>query len=64
MNINEKLGYIDTMGTLVIPPKYDNADNFSEGLAAVKINNKWGYIDKTGAMVIPAKYDTAWGFQD
>ena len=30
--------------TVVIPAKYELANNFSEGLAAVKINGKWGYI--------------------
>ncbi len=41
-----------------IPCKYDEAGNFSEGLAAVKLDGKWGFIDKTGKEVVPCKYDT------
>lgn len=37
--------------------KYDNAADFSEGLAAVKVNNKWGFIDSTGKMVIAPQFN-------
>ena len=42
--------------------KYDDAYNFSEGLALVKLNGKYGYIDKQGNEVIPLKYDYANNF--
>ncbi len=54
-----KYGYRDEHGYIVIPAKYDNAWNFSEGLAFVEVNGKWGCIDKTDKMIIPAKYDNA-----
>ena len=55
---NGKYGYIDRTGKEIIPPKYDDAGNFSNnGLASVKLNGKCGYIDKTGKEVIPLKYD-------
>ncbi len=60
----EKWGYKDENGNIVIPAKYDEVENFSEGLALVKINGKWGFIDKTDKLVIPAKYDDAWPFSD
>lgn len=50
--------------TVVIPAKYYLAENFSEGLAAVKINGKWGFIDKTGKMVIPATFSGAKDFSE
>ena len=31
--------------TEAVPCKYDNAADFSEGLAAVELDGKWGYID-------------------
>ena len=59
---NGKWGFVDETGNLVIPLKYDEAWNFSEGLAVVKNNNKYGYIDKTDNMVIPLKYEKAGKF--
>jgi WG containing repeat len=57
---NDKWGYIDQAGKFVIPPKFKDAEGFSEGKAAVCVNslwhnlwgNCWGYIDKTGRLVI------------
>lgn len=47
-----------------IPCQYDDAEDFSEGLAAVKQNGKWGYVDKTGKEVIAYKYDNARSFSE
>jgi tetratricopeptide (TPR) repeat protein len=40
----------------------DDAFNFTEDLALIKLNDKWGYIDKTGNEVIPCIYDDAYSF--
>ena len=45
-------GYIE-----IVPPKYDEVENFSEGLAAVELDGKWGFIDQTGKEVVPLRYD-------
>lgn len=52
-----KIGFINTLGELVIPYEYDFARGFSDGLVLVQ-NSKgmYGYIDKTGKTVIPFKY--------
>src|SRR5215471_698742 len=42
----------DQTAHVVIPPRFDDAGPFSEGLAAVRIGPKNGYIDKTGTFVI------------
>ena len=39
-------------GRFVIPPLYDLAFEFSEGLALVKIGDVWHFIDATGKVVI------------
>jgi WG containing repeat len=52
-----KVGYIDKAGKIIIPARFDNAINFSEGLAAVEIDKKYGCIDVNGKIVIPPRFD-------
>ena len=60
---NEKWGFVDETGNLIIPFKYDLVDGFSEGLAAVAIRGVgWGFIDKNDSVVIPLKYDLVFHF--
>ena len=49
-------------GQVLVAPKYDFADHFSEGLALVRLNDKYGFIDKNGKEVTPFKYDLAYDF--
>ncbi|MGZ5189646.1 MAG: WG repeat-containing protein [Flavisolibacter sp.] len=51
-SLNKKWGYLDENGKEIISFKFDGADMFSDGLAAVFIGNKIGFIDKTGKLVI------------
>lgn len=53
-----RYGYINKKGETVISDVYEDAEAFSEGLAAVKKDGKWGYINKKGEMVIKPEYDT------
>ncbi|MHA7965364.1 WG repeat-containing protein [Paenibacillus sp. CAU 1782] len=57
ISVDNKYGYIDTFGTMVIAPKYDEAWFFDQGLSYVMLNGKSGYIDRTGKEVVPLKYD-------
>lgn len=53
-----KWGYIDRSGKFVIPPQFDEAEDFSEdGFAVVKLAGKFGLIDNAGRIIIPARYD-------
>ena len=61
---NNKRGFIDKTGKVVIPIQYDDALNFSDGLAGVKQNDKWGFVDKAGKVVIPFQYDDVRGFEN
>src|SRR5260370_36674364 len=72
-----KIGYIDKEGRVVIPPQFEkgfikgfiNEGNlrdvqFSEGFAVVNVQGRWGYIDKFGAIVIKPRYSDAWPFSE
>ncbi|MEZ4892544.1 MAG: WG repeat-containing protein [Saprospiraceae bacterium] len=58
------LGFIDTTGKVVIPPKFLNAGDFSEGFAPVRIGGRYGYINTKGKLQIKAKYEYAESFLD
>jgi len=49
---NGKTGFRDLDGKIVIEPKFDNAEMFSEGLSTVKVDNKYGLIDENGNYVL------------
>ena len=58
--------YIDRTGKAVIDAsRYENAADFSDGLAAVKVPYKgWGFIDKTGSLVIPPRFESFLSFTE
>jgi hypothetical protein len=64
INVNGKKGFIDKTGKVMIEPRFEQAEDFSEGLAAVKIGDWWGYIDTKGAVVIEPKFGAAHTFSE
>ncbi|MBF0500215.1 MAG: WG repeat-containing protein [Candidatus Riflebacteria bacterium] len=59
-----KFGFIDSKGNIAVKPIYDNAWDFSSGLAGVKKGDKWGFIDITGKEVIPLEYESVESFHN
>lgn len=59
---NSKYGYINIKGEEVIPLMYADANEFHEGMAAVKTKNGYGYINAKGELLTAAKYDDAMPF--
>ncbi len=45
---NEKYGYKDNKGNIVIEPQYDDASEFSEGAAIVLKNSEYVFINQSG----------------
>lgn len=41
----------------IVPPQFENAHGFSEGLAPVKVGDYWGFIDRTGKMAIEPQFN-------
>jgi hypothetical protein len=64
IRVDNKFGFIDTLGQIKIQPNYDYADQFSENRAAIRINGKYGYLDTSGSLVIPQSYEYASYFQN
>ena len=56
-------GFTNRDGRLVIPPRYEDAKPFSEGLAPVKEKGRYGYIDPDGQCVIYPEFVQARPFQ-
>ncbi|MCE5269063.1 MAG: WG repeat-containing protein [Planctomycetaceae bacterium] len=72
---NDKLGFKDAAGRVVIEPVYDNAGDFAFGLAPVNVGakwqfpgikdgGKWGYINTQGTVVVPLTLEFAHKFSD
>lgn len=61
---NNKYGFIDKTGKVVIPTTYDYVSDFNDGLAHVRKDDKRGYIDKSGKEVLPIKYDSISDFKE
>ena len=59
-----RFGFLDVHGELVIPARYEDAEPFSENLAAVRVGGKWGYVDPAGEMVIEPRFDLAGPFHE
>jgi len=59
VRIEGKVGFMDSTGSIIVKPSYDDAYPFSEGLASVTSGGKWGYIDKSGNLVVPLQYRIA-----
>lgn len=64
-----EFGFINRTGTYVVPPQFLYANNFSEGLAAVRVGKDYqtarvGYINPQGEMVIQPQFLAAGSFQN
>lgn len=70
MNNEGKWGLVDKLGREIVRPRYGVMQEFSEGLAVVKIRigdildgkYKCGYINTKGEEIVPLKYDDASNF--
>lgn len=55
----QRWGFVNSDGELIVPCQYDEVRPFSEGRAAVRVGRSWGYIDAYGRCVVPPIYDQA-----
>lgn len=57
-------GYLDDKWNVVIPPAFEAAGDFSQGLACVKKGGKWSFIDKQGKPAFAGEFDDAGAFSE
>jgi hypothetical protein len=57
-----KWGFVGPLGETVVPCVFEDAEDFSEGRAAVKKDGRWGYIDRDGREVVPFEFVSAGQF--
>lgn len=62
--VDGKYGYIDRTGKVVIKPQFDTAENFSCGLALVKVESSYRYIDATGNFAFGGRFEKAVGYSE
>jgi hypothetical protein len=55
-------GFVDRHGAVALPPTFDTAGEFSEGLAAVQQDDLYGYIDASFEFVTPPQFTDAGEF--
>lgn len=62
--VDNKWGYMNKLGQMVIPPQYDSANDFSEGFAAVRVKDRYGFINKQTDMVCDPRFYRAFRFSE
>lgn len=54
---DNKWGYVDTDGALIIYPEYSYSHVFQDGYCIIGNNGKYGVIDKSNSLIIDVIYD-------
>lgn len=61
---DERWGFLDNQGQLVIKPVFEQVGDYHFGAAAAMQQGKWGYIDLTGNWMIQPSFDRAQPFTE
>lgn len=61
---DDKYGFIDKGGNMIIRPQFDKVCSFSDGLAKVAIDEKCGFIDRNGNMLFEPWLDAEENFSE
>lgn len=60
----ERWGYLSLAHRFAIDPAYEEARDFHNDYAAVKVDGKWGFIHRNGRWLIEPQFDDADDFDD
>ena len=64
IRIDNKFGFIDTVGNIMIQPSFIYASQFSEGYAVVRSEKGTGFIDTNGVFIIQPNLEGATQFKN
>jgi hypothetical protein len=59
-----RYAFVDKSGEPISDLRFDDAKDFSEDLAPVRVGRQWGYVDNSGQMVISPKFESAEPFSE
>ena len=60
----EGIGFMRSDGTIAIPPRYESAREFTDGLAAVARDGKWTFVDPEGRELHAPHWELVGDFGD
>lgn len=58
-----KYGFVDDEGLLRIANRYDEARDFENGFAPIKLRHHWGFIDKSDQIAVQPNFDDVYPFR-
>lgn len=61
---NGKWGYADCNGKFIIPPRFETAGEFIEGMGLVSSLKKFGYVNDKGKLIVFPQFDDARNFSE
>jgi len=64
VKLGDRYGYQDKSGMIVINPLFDEAGEFKDGLALVKVDGDLGFIDTQGKTVVEPEWEELHPFKD
>jgi WG containing repeat len=59
-----RYAFVDKSGKPISDLRFDDAMDFSEGLAPVRMGQQWGYVDRSGQISIPTRFQWAEPFSE
>lgn len=60
--LDEKYGFINTAGDVLLKPEYDEIGQFKNGLAYIKKGETYGYINDKIELIIPCRFKSVGAF--
>jgi hypothetical protein len=60
----EQWGFADSAGRVIVEPRFDEFQGFSEGVGRVVKNRLWGFVDSNGKVLVEPRFKIAYWFSE